>query len=157
MAKSAPRFVNLQPQSVGVIGPNGRRVLVHPYQELGTQSEKKDNSVYVVEGEHYASQVHPWGSLHPHPNPDQPTAETPAVVAPNPAADSSVDPAESARAPLGDSDDAGDDGVAGAGAAGAAPAATSGTGSSAASVDSKPDASKPVVKPSLKPSLKPKK
>jgi len=61
-----PRFVNPNSVPVGLYDESGRKVYVAPFADVGTKHENS-TALYVLEGEFFRPQVHPHGSLVPHP------------------------------------------------------------------------------------------
>lgn len=140
------RYVNLQPTSTMVPGPDGQRVTISAWEKR--HNNVAIGAVFVVEGEHYAKFVSPKGPLYPFPaGADDPrTSATKASTPKSPPASST----EGDKAGAGDAGDAdsksgdsageaadesgagdapaGDDASAGDGQEGAAEATTEGKG-----------------------------
>lgn len=109
-----PRFINPYAHTVGIVLPDGRKVYLHPFSERSDANEAAGR-VYVVEGDFFADQIAPKGSLAPFPEATEPAhVAVAAPVDPNPAATPSV-PATPPPAGNGEGD------VPGAGAGAPAP------------------------------------
>ncbi len=65
-AVRVPRFINPQHCAVGVMNEDGSKTYVYPFADYGTKFEDK-TLPYVLSGEFYKRQAHPFGPLAAHP------------------------------------------------------------------------------------------